>query len=382
MKLTQRKYPRYDFTSPVEYVLESQIDKNNFKGISTNLSKAGMCLLSPHQLNRGQEIQIRSNLPDYNQKAVIRWSTNLNDILCKAGLEFEFKEHDRGQIINELLDLLKSLDNYKLLEPQQIKLENALNEFLNKLQISNNQLKKSYEELSAIHQLTIHINTSLSFDEVITSALKEIMDIISPDIAFLYLRQDNILVLKNVCQKPGTNRPVLPETKDIGECLCGLAASKGKPYYSSNIHTDPLCTLSECKQAGIHSFAALPLCIREEILGVLSLASFKERDFSEQRAFLEVLSNHIAIALQNAFLYKKILEHVKELEKQIQERSKAEAALRKNEKELTKRVKELDEFYNIAVGRELKMKALKEEIESLKKELGKYNKHENIASMK
>jgi hypothetical protein len=376
MKFPQRKYPRYDFTSPVEYVLESQIDKINFKGISTNLSKTGMCLLSPHQLNRGQVIQIRSNLPDYNQKAVIRWSTNLNDVLCKAGLEFEFKEDDRGQIINELLDLLKSLNNYKISEPQQMKLENALNEFLNKLQISNNQLKNSYEELSAIHQLTIHINASISFDEVITSALKEIMEIISPDIAFLYLRQDNILILKDVCQKPGTTRPVLPETKDVGECLCGLAASKGKPYYSSNIHTDPLCTLSECKQAGIHSFAALPLCIREEILGVLSLASFKERDFSEQRTFLEILASHITIALQNAFLYKKILEHVKELEKQIQERSKAETALRKNEKELTKRVKELDEFYNIAVGRELRMIELKEEIEGLKKELRKYNKQE------
>lgn len=45
-------------------------------------------------------------------------------------------------------------------------------------------------------------------------------------------------------------------------------------------------------------------------------------------------------------------------------------------------VKELDEFYNIAVDRELKMKELKEEIESLKKELGKYNKHENIARTK
>lgn len=77
----------------------------------------------------------------------------------------------------------------------------------------------------------------------------------------------------------------------------------------------------------------------------------------------------------NDVLYKAGLEY-EELERQIQEHSKAEAALRKNEKELTKRVKELDEFYNIAVGRELRMIELKEEIESLKKELGKYNKHE------
>lgn len=55
----------------------------------------------------------------------------------------------------------------------------------------------------------------------------------------------------------------------------------------------------------------------------------------------------------------------------ITERKKTEEALKKSEKELKKRIKELEEFYDIAVGRELRMKELKEEIESLKKELKK-----------
>jgi PAS domain S-box-containing protein len=44
------------------------------------------------------------------------------------------------------------------------------------------------------------------------------------------------------------------------------------------------------------------------------------------------------------------------------------------QEELKKRVKELEEFYNMAVTRELKMIELKEEIESLKEKLGKYKK--------
>ncbi|MCG2722905.1 MAG: PAS domain S-box protein, partial [Thermodesulfovibrionales bacterium] len=47
---------------------------------------------------------------------------------------------------------------------------------------------------------------------------------------------------------------------------------------------------------------------------------------------------------------------------------------KKTEEEIKKRVKELEEFYDMAVGRELRMKGLKEEIEELKEELGKYNK--------
>ncbi len=40
--------------------------------------------------------------------------------------------------------------------------------------------------------------------------------------------------------------------------------------------------------------------------------------------------------------------------------------------ELTKRVKELEEFYDIAVGRELRMVELKKEIAKLEKEFKKY----------
>ncbi|MEW6214370.1 MAG: hypothetical protein AB1478_04070, partial [Nitrospirota bacterium] len=48
----------------------------------------------------------------------------------------------------------------------------------------------------------------------------------------------------------------------------------------------------------------------------------------------------------------------------------------KLKKDMGKRVKELEEFYNIAIGRELKMIELKEEIERLKEELKGYKKWE------
>jgi len=46
--------------------------------------------------------------------------------------------------------------------------------------------------------------------------------------------------------------------------------------------------------------------------------------------------------------------------------------LKKREQELKKKVKELEEFYDMAVGRELRMKELKEEIEELKEASERY----------
>jgi PAS domain S-box-containing protein len=47
------------------------------------------------------------------------------------------------------------------------------------------------------------------------------------------------------------------------------------------------------------------------------------------------------------------------------------------EKELRKRVEDLERFYDMAVGRELKIKEMKNEIESLKGELSKYKRDED-----
>ena len=51
---------------------------------------------------------------------------------------------------------------------------------------------------------------------------------------------------------------------------------------------------------------------------------------------------------------------------------------RRMEGELKKRIKELEEFYNIAIGRELRMKELKEEMEIVKEELEKCRSGERL----
>lgn len=58
----------------------------------------------------------------------------------------------------------------------------------------------------------------------------------------------------------------------------------------------------------------------------------------------------------------------------ITERKEAEETILSREHDLKKRVKELEDFYEMGIGRELKMIELKKEIEQLKNELAKYKK--------
>ncbi len=84
---------------------------------------------------------------------------------------------------------------------------------------------------------------------------------------------------------------------------------------------------------------------------------------------LELIKAQEELKILNEQLEEKMIERTADLKAEIAERKRAEEEMKKLEKALQKRVKELEEFYDMAVGRELKMKELKEEIEKLKKKL-------------
>ena len=80
----------------------------------------------------------------------------------------------------------------------------------------------------------------------------------------------------------------------------------------------------------------------------------------------EVIEAGASDFIKKPFTVKELIARIKQV--------KMYEELQKREQELKKKVKELQEFYDVAVGRELRMKELKEEIKELKEELGRYRK--------
>ena len=92
------------------------------------------------------------------------------------------------------------------------------------------------------------------------------------------------------------------------------------------------------------------------------------RDITERKHLEEALKN------QHRKLEDLVNERTVDLQDEIALRKKAEESLKENERILQERVKELEDFYDIAVGRELRMIELKQEIEQLKEELEHFRK--------
>jgi PAS domain S-box-containing protein len=199
-------------------------------------------------------------------------------------------------------------------------------------------LKQRTGELAALNDLGRQVNASLSVREVVDATLAEVVASVAPDVAFLFLREGNALLLRGAGPE---DSPYLHEDTPVhcvGECLCGVAAGERKPVYSADIHEDPRCNWSECKQVGLTSYAALPLRSGDEVLGVLGLGSGRPRDFAAQDTFLETLSNEVSIALHHALLHEEVRRHAAALEERVADRT-ADLAVAKDRAEEADRLK-------------------------------------------
>ena len=184
-------------------------------------------------------------------------------------------------------------------------------------EVMSNQYNR---ELSSLQALGLAVTSSLSIEKVCKAALQGMIDAVQPDMAFLFLREGDKLILQEILPPEARIRlGAVPEHR-VGECMCGLTVRDGKFIYSSDIQSDPRCTWDECKKAGIKSFASLPLRIGEEIAGVLGLASLIDRDFETQAGFLEMLAHQISMALANSRLYESV-------QSELAERKKVEKSL-------------------------------------------------------
>jgi len=238
-----------------------------------------------------------------------RFQGEINGLLSLAAGEPFFFQEAEVRLVEEIaLDISFALDQF---------------EAANRRRRAETTLQQRVEELATLNMLSRKVNTGLSLEQTSKAALAAMLDAVHPDLAFLFLLKGEQLVLQEVNPPRIPSLPSLFPEHFTGECLSRLTLRDKKPFYSLNMFTDPRCTCEECRQAGLRSFAALPLFNGGQIIGVIGLASVKERDFERQDRFLETLAGQIAAALANACLYDTV-QH------ELSERRRAEAALRES----------------------------------------------------
>ena len=188
------------------------------------------------------------------------------------------------------------------------------------------------KELSALNIISRAANSSISLEDVTKAIIEQISVTINPDLTLLFLKEGEDLLLNGIGPENTFIKFEKSHIHKVGQCLCGLSVSTEESIFSIEIQNDARCTWQECKQAGITSFAAIPLIHRDEVIGTLGIASIKMRDFRKRRQFLEAIANDVAMYLYNSLLYEKVRTYSMDLEVQLSERKQIEKILRQTQK--------------------------------------------------
>ena len=237
---------------------------------------------------------------------------------------------------NELLKAVRNALRVKHLSDEKMRLEEENQNYMNHLEqlvedrtraLADNEiiLRHRAEELSILNRLARKVNESVTVDDVVQYGLQEIVSATSPDLAVFFLRVGDDLVPKGLLPEQANNLWKPEEAHRVGACLCGLTVSEDRSIYSSDIRSDPRCTMEECRKAGFRSFGALPLRSGKEIIGVLGIASLQQREFEEHSSFLEALATEMSIGLKKSLLYEQVQQHALELQDSLTRIKESEA---------------------------------------------------------
>jgi putative methionine-R-sulfoxide reductase with GAF domain len=222
----------------------------------------------------------------------------------------------------------------------------------NELMVNHEQLKKRTAELSTLCEVDRIATRTLNLNEVMNSALEKLLEVTGVDSGDVYLFDEESGELRLKGQK-GISEQVIPliQKLKIGDGVAGVAVQQRDIVIINDVNTAPESLTVYARKTGARSMVSVPINMRDKVLGVLDLVSHTPRTFTKDEIeLLKSIANQIGVAIENASLFED---------------------LQQANFELQKRLKELEEFSEIAIGRELRMIDLKKEIEELREKIKK-----------
>jgi PAS domain S-box-containing protein len=191
-------------------------------------------------------------------------------------------------------------------------------------------------ELTALNRLGREINAELSLDGVLSRAIVTVADAIQPALARIYIVHQGELQPR---QAYSFDQAVLdsdaPGVASIGLDLCINAFKQQRSFFATDISNrdisnraisgpDILKTTGQPEETPgrIKGFAAVPLIVGRETIGILALCCLTPRRFDRRLDFLDSMAEILAAGINNALLYQKNQEYAQLLEKRVEKRTR------------------------------------------------------------
>ena len=179
------------------------------------------------------------------------------------------------------------------------------------------RIKYDKDNFSELLNVTQNIGKIHDIDSLVKEVLNESVSFTEADHGFVMLLDNDNLELTF-----STGSPIAGSDKmsfKIGKGVVGMVAKTGKPYVIDDVREDENYVKLDDK---VKSSATIPLLKKGSVMGVLHLESSRLEKFKYYSKSLSILTNHIAVTIENIRLYNQVLNFNKELESRIDEATK------------------------------------------------------------
>ena len=167
------------------------------------------------------------------------------------------------------------------------------------------------QRVTILYDASQAVLSTFDLDEVLNQVLEIVRD-------YFHLQSGSILLLDEKTQQLTVRAhfgdPILPEDNSVpfGKGIAGSAAKARRPIYSRDVQTDPRY---QGHYAGTRSELAIPLMVRDEVVGVLDCHSDRPESFDHETVdLLTLFATQASIGLQNAKLYSQVQRRAAQLE--------------------------------------------------------------------
>ncbi len=150
------------------------------------------------------------------------------------------------------------------------------------------------------------VTTTLNYDQMLFVLAEGACALIDADMSKVMLMQDNKTTLRGVAWHGMEDELGQALFSKVGEGLSGLCAKTGNAVKSSNLLTDQRVNEqnSQARRSGMRSELCVPIRVRGEVLGVLSVMSREHKRFTQEEEYLlSTLAGQAGAALENARIY-------------------------------------------------------------------------------
>ncbi len=166
-------------------------------------------------------------------------------------------------------------------------------------------------EATKLYEVTAHLTATLDVDSVLDQIVNKTVDLLGCDASGVYVPDE---ARRELAFRRGLRLdPLMIQglVLKVGEGVAGRAFQQRRPVSTSDRLADPALryssTAAELIQKAPRAYLAVPIGVRDEVLGVLVAYFYEPHQFTEKEIqLLSSLAAHTAIAMDNARHYEEV----------------------------------------------------------------------------